>query len=564
MRIPYPTRWAPLLLAATTAILSVSQAQTSDKNGWLNLTVIHTNDIHARVDPANYNGFNCNEDDKKNGTCYGGAARHKTLIQELRKGKTSLLLDGGDEFQGTLWYNFYKGDVASQIMNALGYDLTTVGNHEWDNGVKTLEQFWRQLKVPIVCANCVLSNEPLLKDLVKPYHIFEDLGIAIIGYITPTTAATSNAGPTVSFTDPIPAVQKCVDELEAKGIKRILALSHHGYDNDKVLAAQTRGIDLIVGAHSHTLLGDTGNPLSKGPYPTVIKNKDGEDTLIVQAYYMGRYVGNLDVVFNPEGKIVQYEGAPILVDQSIQPDPKLQAQVDTWRQKFESWSKKVLGTATADFDFTRCKNDECSTGNLIADTMLDRAKKNASRVSGRPSPDLAIIQSRVIRAAIPQGQVTAEKVLTTIPYDNVIVQVPMTGKALLRTLEAVAVRFDKDTHKNVTSPIQVSGLRFTYDSSLPLKEDHIKSATVLDRQGKWVAISPQATYQVVTSYYLWNGGDNIFGKLDSAIINLGDLGTAVMEHIEAVKTITPYTDGRIVDVKHTPPSKRSRRSNREY
>ncbi len=86
----------------------------------------------------------------------------------------------------------------------------------------------------------------------------------------------------MSFTDPIPAVQKCVDELEAKGIKRILALSHHGYENDKVLAAQTRGIDLIVGAHSHTLLGDVKNPLSKGPYPTVVKNQGGEDTLIVQ------------------------------------------------------------------------------------------------------------------------------------------------------------------------------------------------------------------------------------------------------------------------------------------
>lgn len=277
---------------------------------------------------------------------------------------------------------------------------------------------------------------------------------------------------------------------------------------------------------------------------------------------MGRYVGNLDVVFDPKGKIVQYEGAPILVDQSIKPDPELQKQVDAWRQKFESWSTKVLGKATADFDFTRCKNDECSTGNLIADTMLERAK-NASSGNGA-HPDLAIIQSRVIRAAIPQGVVTAEKVLTTIPYDNVIVQVPMTGQTLLQTLEAVVVRQHKDTHKNVTSPIQVSGLRFTYDSSLPLMENHIESATVQDQQGKWVAIDPQMTYQVVTSYYLWNGGDNIFGKLDSVIVDLGDLGKAVMDHIESVKTITPHTDGRITDVKHALKVKRSRRSDRAF
>ncbi|KAG0206581.1 hypothetical protein BGX28_002017 [Mortierella sp. GBA30] len=547
MRFNNPTGLMPLLLAATTAILSVSQAQTLSNDGWLNLTVIHTNDIHARVDPANLKGFNCNEDDIAKNECYGGAARHKTLIEKLRQGKQhSLLLDGGDEFQGTLWYNFYKGDVASKVMNELGYDLTTVGNHEWDNGAETLGKFWSELTMPIVCANCDFSKNPYLAKLSKPYHIFENLGIAVIGYITPTTGATSNAGPTVSFTDPIPVVQNYVNELEAKGIKRILALSHHGYDNDKELASKTRGIDLIVGGHSHTYLGDPKNPLYKGPYPTAVKNLDGEDTLIVQAFFMGRYIGNLDVVFNPEGKIVHYEGAPVLVEQSIQPDAQLQNRVDEWRKVFEAWSKKVLGEALGEYDYVRCKDQECSTGNLLADTMLEHARKPGSKAT--TWPDVAIIQSRVIRAAIPKGTVTVEKVLTTIPYDNVIVQMPLTGKALLDTLEAVVVKQHKDTGKKVTSPIQVSGMRFTYNSSLPLRENHIIKAEIQGQDRQWHAVSPQQTYSVITTYFLWNGGDNIFGKMNCTATDLGKLDDAVFQHIEGAKTISPYTDGRIRDI----------------
>lgn len=98
MRIYYATSLAPLLLAATTGLLSLAQVQTTFSNGWFNLTIIHTNDIHARIDPANEELFNCSEQDIKKGQCYGGAARHKTLINRLRQGKqNTLLLDGGDE-----------------------------------------------------------------------------------------------------------------------------------------------------------------------------------------------------------------------------------------------------------------------------------------------------------------------------------------------------------------------------------------------------------------------------------------------------------------------------------
>ncbi|CAO3571360.1 unnamed protein product [Mortierella alpina] len=570
MRIHNPLHLAPLLLASTAAVLSFSQAQT-DNNGWLNLTVIHTNDVHARIDPSNTLGVSCTADDIAKGTCYGGAARHKTVIDQLRKGKqNSLLLDGGDEFQGTLYYTYYKGNVTAQVMNALGYDLTTIGNHEWDDGPGTVGKFWPQLKMPVVCANCDFSKEPELAKWVKPYHIFENLGVAVIGYITQTTGDISSAGPTMSFSDPIPAVQKYVDELEAKGIKRILALSHNGYGPDMELAAKTRGVDLIVGGHSHSYLGDKSNPLSQGPYPTVIKNLAGDNTLIVQAFCWGRYIGNLDVSFNPEGKIVAFEGAPVLVENKVAGDPTLLKQVDGWRKEFEAWAGTVLGQAADTFDTANCGTQDCLMGNFIADSMLTHVRTTKpSKPSKAPKEnknggskkitwaDVTITNSGSIRAGIPKGNVTVETILTTSPFGNAIVQTPMRGKEILQALEAVVVKQHKDTQRNVTSFIQVSGLRFKYDSSRPLASSHIIKAEIQGRDKKWRKIDSRKTYSVVTLDFLLNGGDNIFAKTNRTVIAHSKLDQALMDQVKKVKIIKPYRDGRIQDVKVSNVTKRA-------
>ncbi|KAG0055033.1 hypothetical protein BGZ83_009803 [Gryganskiella cystojenkinii] len=172
-----------LFAAATATTLALPQGAPVQEEGWLNLTVIHTNDVHSRVDPANDFGVSCTAQDIATGQCYGGTARHKTVIDRLRQGtKHSLLLDGGDE--GTLFYTYYKGNVTAQVMNQLCYDVGTIGNHEWDNGPDVLGHYWPKLKFPIVCANIDFSKNPELGKLVKPYHIFEDLSIGVIGYIT--------------------------------------------------------------------------------------------------------------------------------------------------------------------------------------------------------------------------------------------------------------------------------------------------------------------------------------------------------------------------------------------
>ncbi|KAF9180734.1 hypothetical protein BGZ51_005922 [Haplosporangium sp. Z 767] len=523
---------------------------------WLNLTIIHTNDVHARVDPANDFGVRCSKQDIATGHCYGGTARHKTVIERLRNANEhSLLLDGGDE-----------GNVTAEVMNALGYDLGTIGNHEWDNGPDNLGAYWPKLKFPIVCANVDFSKNPELGRWVKPYHIFEDLGVAIIGYITNTTGDISNAGPTISFTDPIPAVQKYVDELEAKGIKRILGLSHNGYGPDMELAANTHGIDLIVGGHSHSYLGDPENPLYQGPYPTVIQNLKGENTLIVQAFCWGRYIGHLDVVFNPEGKIVSWEGEPILVKHSIPADPHLLKKIDGWRKEFEEWGQTVLGVATDSFDQDSCKQGECTMGNLVTDAMLEHARtpslsaissninmlehdEHRDLVDGRPWTDLAFINSGGIRSGLPAGNITIEMIMTTSPFGNGLVQAQMTGEEILAMLEAVSSGRYKKSRKLVTSNIQISGMRYTYDSSRPRSETRLIKAEVLGYDRVWREIKKRKLYWVVTLDFLLTGGDNILEpKPTRRTIKLELLDKVLMDYIENRGRVSPYLDGRIKDI----------------
>ncbi|KAF9901523.1 hypothetical protein EC991_006060 [Linnemannia zychae] len=555
-----------LTAVATTATASVvpnsaRQDVTSvvPDDGWLNLTVIHTNDVHSRVDPANEVGVSCNDQDRVTGHCYGGTARHKTVIERLRKANQhSLLLDGGDE-----------GNVTAQVMNELGYDLGTIGNHEWDNGPDNLGRYWPKLKFPIVCANIDFSKNPELGKLVKPYHIFEDLGVAVIGYITNTTGDISNAGPSVSFSDPIPAVQKYVDELEAKGIKRILALSHNGYGPDMELAANTHGVDLIVGGHSHSYLGDPLNPLSQGPYPTIIKNLKGKNTLIVQAFCWGRYIGHLDVVFNPEGEIVSWKGEPILVENSLPADPHLLKEIDGWRQEFEEWGQTVLGEATDSFDQDSCKQRECTMGNLVADAMLEVARTSTGANSDdgnqnttRPWTDFAFINSGGIRSGLPVGNVTIEMIMTTSPFGNGLIQAQFTGHEILNLLEAVSAGRYKKSQRQVTSNIQISGLRFVHDSSRPLSDTHLIGAAYLGRDLVWRPISKTAVYNVATLDFVLKGGDNIVEpKNGRNEIKLDLLDKTLMDYIESKGKISPYLDGRIQDL--APPKNLVAQSNPE-
>lgn len=334
-----------------------------DSEGNYNISFYHINDVHAHLDEFSSSGTDCTNPAKG---CYGGYARVKSLINETRPShEDSLFLNVGDEFQGTLFYTFYGGEKIAETLNQLGFDAMTLGNHEFDAGDDVLGDFLQNLTFPIVSANIVSDNEKLNKT-IKPYHIFEEYELAVIGVTTEEVPSISSPGEGTTFSDPIEAVQNTIDLIKSTtDIKRIAAITHIGYDVDIKLAQETSGLFLIMGGHSHTLLGDMEG--AEGKYPTIETNKDGDEVFIVTAYRWGEYLGYIDVTYDSEGKILAYHGAPIHLTNTTAQDEDLQTQIDAWRVPFEAFAAEEVGETNVELDQTKCYDGECLLGGFMSE-----------------------------------------------------------------------------------------------------------------------------------------------------------------------------------------------------
>ena len=199
-------------LAMTTAFSPAALADYS-------LTILHTNDFHSRVEPINKYDSGCAEEDNAAGKCFGGYARLDTLIEERRAASNnSVLLDGGDQFQGSLFYTYYKGKVAAEMMNRLAYDAMTVGNHEFDDGPDVLRGFMDAVRFPVLMSNADVSKEPKLAGILMPSTVIERGGekIGLIGLTPEDTGELSSPGKAIAFSDPAEAVK----DREAAGAGR--------------------------------------------------------------------------------------------------------------------------------------------------------------------------------------------------------------------------------------------------------------------------------------------------------------------------------------------------------
>ena len=256
------------------------QKRYIDADGNWNQSFFHINDVHAHLDEFRSSGTDCTDPTRG---CYGGYARVSTVINERRPVlNSSLFLNAGDEFQGTLFYTYYGGEKIAETINQLGFDGMTLGNHEFDGGDDMLGDFLENLTFPIISAN-IQSGHPVLNRTIKPFHIYEQFQLAVIGVTTETTPDISSPGENTTFSDPIEAVQNTINFIrETTNITRIAALTHIGYENDQALAQNTTGLHLIMGGHSHTPLGTGEN--EEGPYPTIVQNLDDEEVFVVTAY----------------------------------------------------------------------------------------------------------------------------------------------------------------------------------------------------------------------------------------------------------------------------------------
>ncbi len=507
------------------ALLALSAGAASAD---FSLTILHTNDFHARFEPISKYDSGCSAEDNAAGECFGGSARLVSAIEDA-KGRHDnwLLVDGGDQFQGTLFYTYYKGKLAAEMMNKMGYDAMTVGNHEFDDGPEVLREFVDAVEFPILMSNADISGEPLLKDAIRKSVVIEKGGekIGLIGLTPVDTDELASPGPNVIFTEPAGAVQAEVDRLTAEGINKIVVLSHSGLNVDKAVAEAVTGVDVIVGGHDNSLLSNTIEG-AKGPYPVMVGN-----TAIVQAYAYGKFLGELNVTFDDDGNIKEAVGEPILLDGGVTEDAGTVARITEAAAPLEEIRNKVVAEAADVITGNRdiCRQMECSGGNMIADAMLDRVKDQGI--------EIAIMNSGGIRADIDAGEITMGEVLTVLPFQNTLSTFQVTGATLVAALENgvsqyadVAGRFP-----------QVSGMSYSVDLS---KEPGSRITEVMVGGAP---IEADKLYGVVSNNYVRNGGDGfkMFVDAENAYDFGPDLADVTAEYLAANAPYTPYTDGRI-------------------
>lgn len=453
--------------------------------------------------------------------------------------KDSLFVNAGDEFQGTLFYTYLGPSVIAQTINQLGFDAITLGNHEFDGGNEPLVKWIKELDFPMICAN-VNTTDKSLKEALVPYKVFPEHQLAIVAVTTADIPGISNPDEGTTFLDPTETVQKTVDYvLEHEDVKRIVVMTHIGYDLDIKLAKNTRNVHLVVGGHSHTLLGNfTG---AAGPYPTIVENLDGEEVFVVTASKWGQYLGKIDVAYDRQGKIVAYTGSPILMDAAIPFSEPLQSQVLEWRKQFDAIGSVVVGEASTPLDQTTCQQQECNLGDAIADAMVEY------RIANGGHPDGAIINAGGIRASIDAGQITKGDILQCFPFMNAVVDLKFTGKQLWDIFEGI-VSQRNSAGETVTSFVQVSkGMQFTYDPSKP-QGSRLVSLNV-GQADPVPAIELTKEYTIATVDYIATGGDFFIPKSEQQrIISLDTLDVVFNNYVSAHSPVNVGLSGRISQV----------------
>ncbi len=515
------------------------------------LTIMHTNDTHANLD---------------------NAAKRVTAVKEVRTQKpNALLVDAGDVFSGTLYFNEFRGQADLALMNMMDYDVMTFGNHEFDlgsssDGHQALVNFIKDAKFSFVSSNVDFSKDEKFNGLYSVAEVSENPEdghiynavikevngekIGILGLTTEETSDISSPG-SVEFQNYITEAQKAVDAFEAQGINKIVAVTHIGfddnpeYDNDQELAKRVDGIDIIVGGHSHSFFGtDSRNAAT---YQPVVDTTGDEPTIIVSAYQYNTYLGQLDVEFNKAGEVVKHNGKLIDIASKAE-DAEAVKELKPFKDQVNATKNTPTG-ATAAIELVQSRGgqavvrkEETNLGNLITDGMLAKAKQY------NPNTVIALQNGGGIRATIPAGDITVGELITTLPFGNTLATMNLKGSEIIDTLE----------HSVSVAPglsggfLQVSGMKYIYDSSQPVGQ-RVVSVHVKDDQGNYNALNENATYVVATNAFTAKGGDG-YDMLAAAYAEgrVTDLGLTdwevFMEHVKNLGTVNPVVEERIKDI----------------
>lgn len=507
---------AALLLFA--AGFAASKAPDHD----LKITILHTNDLHSH-----------DESFSEHGRQIGGLPRIGHLVRSIRAHEpNTVVIDAGDIFQGTPLFKRYHGAVEIELLNKIGYDLYTIGNHEFDDGPENLSDQLQKAKFRILNCNMDCSAQPQLAKLIRPMQVseFDGQKVAFIGAITPdlNQVALKTGGVRIKATGSewMKPIEEQIATAKKEGIKRIILVTHVGLELDKQLAEALPDLDAIVGGHSHTRLD----------HPIVVAHEDGSTTIIVQTGCYGRALGRLDLVFDSAGKINldKTQSRLINITDKIPADKDLLAYVDTMVQPLLALREKIVGFANGNFE-NRFKELgwDSTIGDLVCDALVYRGRDYGVQ--------LAFENRGGIRSHIERGPISLEKIEETLPFNNNVVFANVSGACIKQALE-----------HSLAGPLGGSfldehGIKLAYDPQRP-KGSRILFALVATN-GKWQPLMDTERYKIAINDYSFNSGEGYNFAGATEIERTSDrIADAMVAYLAVQHNLTPEPPQRIVPV----------------
>lgn len=488
----------------STTVGSYALAATGDiPENAIRITIVHTNDTHARVKEGDGMGL----------------AKISSLVQEMKQeNPNTLVLDAGDTLHGQTIATLNEGESIVELMNTLGYDAMVPGNHDFNYGYERLVALSGKTNFPIIAANVIKEDG---SHLFTPYVIKEIGGIKVglFGLATPETSYKTHPDNVkgLTFSDPCVAAAEMVALLEEQ-TDVILCIAHLGMDAASVdtstkVANEVEGINLIIDGHSHTVLDQgqiTGNTMivSTGEYA---KNLGIVDLVVADGH-----------VVDIKPKLLTMEGAAEVV-----PDEAIVKTIEKIEAEQAVILNEVVGKTDVELEGAREKVrvGETNLGNLITDAMV-----------ALTGADCALTNGGGIRASIPVGNITKGHVIEVLPFGNYIVTKKVTGADIKAALEHGTSAYPE----SLGGFPHVSGIKFVIDTSKTTGE-RVTDVTI---NGK--PIATKGEYILATNDFMAAGGDNYTMFADDAILNeYSALDEAVITYIMGRESISPEVEGRI-------------------
>ncbi|RTR38460.1 bifunctional metallophosphatase/5'-nucleotidase [Shewanella canadensis] len=536
------------------------------------LKLAHINDTHSHFDSSRVH-FSVDTQGKSYDiySHSGGYARIKYQLTKAREeaasvGQEFLFLHAGDSFQGTLYFNHFKGVANAHLLNLLQPDAMVLGNHEVDDGSAPILAFLNDISFPLLAGNMDMSQEasdkcsPIkghkqlfdyddangrAKVLIKP---LKDKQVAIIGITLDQMAEIARPDPDMIFINAIETTRNTVAHLKTQGIDHILVLSHLGFNQDKILAEQVDGISLIVGGHTHTLQGEfKALGLSSTSYGVRVNN-----TAILHAGKHAETIGIADVEFNEGGQVISLDGHNyfMLDDQFIleskhgittsdydairaylrshpgirwDKEDALVTQVinSQYRPAIEALEKQVLGFIPRNLVHTRLPSKSLPHGSEIAPLVCKSIYHEAKLMY--PRVDFALHNAGGVRQSLNKGEITvADVVGRLLPFELSLVKYQIRGQHLYEAIESA---INSATNNSVTGTGAGSfpytyGLKYFYDGRKPqgqriLTLEVLRSDGIADEPETWESVDRQEHYFGVSSAYTASGKEGYYPLLQA-------------------------------------------------